>query len=113
MYKLVYKTDNYVFVFDDAPEAYYLDFIKNGEKPHTMITIEVKNKSKVRVASYWKEFDSIVNNVTINNFINKFMYDADYRKEFLRCGVNVDEVMKETIVNEKCSQAISRINKTN
>lgn len=106
--------DNVIFDFFEDEDEYFRQIIEEKDVRTVLFCTCSNSSDRSILASYCREWDSSVSSAIINSFVNKFLRDADYRKQFLCDGENVCATQKdEKAVNLRCEGMIRRINKKN
>lgn len=116
--KETYKQGKYRIIFDE-PDWYAFDALKNNEEYFLAISIRVfqtDNDGKEReLGSYFREFDKEPNRAHVSKFIDNFLADKEYRKQYFVDGKEWEDVIlpKETsnpLINPRCALAIRQLN---
>ena len=114
--KETYKQGKYRIIFDE-PDWYALDAFKNGEEYFLAISIrvfETGDDGKEReLGSYLKEFNKEPNVAHVSKFIDKFLSDKEYRKQYFVNGKEWEDVIlpkEKSSVNPRCASAIHQLN---
>lgn len=96
-----------MFHFYESENEYFYQW-KGGEDLNTVLFCDCTDpSSKATLASYHRRWNEDVSSAVINTFINKFLRDADYRREFLDNGNNICVVQEEQgLINSRCKKMI-------
>lgn len=116
--KETYKNDKYRVIFDE-PDWCALDAWKNGEEYFLAIAIRVFQKGEDgkerELGYYFREFDKEPNLAHVSKFIDKFLADKEYRRQYFVSGNEWEDVilLKEKTkspINHRCASAIKLLN---
>lgn len=109
---------NYLFDFKEADLDEYLDMIIDHEDFSMIAYVYVSDTDTGEEIATYKRFwseEEDVNASTGQIFVDTFLNDAKYRKNFLVHGENVEVVRPPSreLIHPKCAEAIARINNKN
>ena len=114
--KETYKDGKYRVIFDE-PDWYALDAYKNGEPYFLAISIRIfktgEDGKERELGSYLKEFKKEPNVAHVSKFIDKFLADKEYRKQYFVNGKEWEDVIlpkEKSSVNPRCASAIRQLN---
>lgn len=116
-HKQTYRDGDYRIVIDEA-EDYALICLKDGDDYFLALKIRVMKKcedgKEREYAYYFREFDKMPNIAHVSRFIDKFLSDVEYRKQYFIDGKPWEGAVKNVLnenspINPRCAAAIKKI----
>lgn len=108
-----HKVGKYLFVFSEADDQAYLYAFKENIPCFFILFADIFDEQKHLTAHYERVWEKKTNTAHVENFIKKFLQDAEYREQFRTAGEKVTECLVETVPNmidPRTERAIRRIN---
>lgn len=108
--KQIGTTPNYQFVFEEDIDA-YVEALAASEVCYVILFCNIFTHTGQKVAVYCKKWEKKVGNAAIQNFINRFMVDTEFRKSYFKEGKEIGEVNASyASVHPDCKLQIQYLN---
>ena len=119
--KQTYRNDNYRVIIDE-PEDYAFECAKCGDPYFLALSLRVfetgVNGKERELGYYFREFDKEPNVAHVTRFIDKFLANKEYRRQYFESGKEWEGVIlpnpgDKSAVNPRCAKAIKSLNERN
>lgn len=107
------KVGDFLFVFYEADDSAYVHAIQNQIPCGLILYIDAINPNQICVAHYERIWEERPNPVHLENFIQKFSKEGDYRDSYRVNGMKIIEdfqIGKQDMIDPRTYKAIQRIN---
>lgn len=107
------KVKNFLFVFYEADDSAYIHAIQNQIPCGFILYIDAIDSKQICVAHYERIWEERPNPVHLENFIQKFSKEGDYRDSYRVNGMKIIEdfqIGKQDGIDPRTYRAIQRIN---